>query len=168
MYQFQKIHASGFELYEATPPTTVKHRKQFVERGVTPATQGSLNLYVRGAFLFEIPAIGFSQVLNAGDTSLNLAIDEFPVGAQCIERALVEGSVRLCLSARKGVRWSRAVVAIEPGHEMTLGAEEIGIVVSGVVRQGVRQLEAGHVFRFGEGGGLASDAGARLATARFL
>lgn len=108
MYRFKPIPLPGFRLVESTPALGVEHHKQFLP-GTTPSNQSTLNLYVDGEFELSIPAVGFTQRMVAGQTSLDVALSEYPAGVVCIERPLTSNARRLCLAPMEPSRWSRQV-----------------------------------------------------------
>ena len=141
MYPFHTVNVAGFKLAYSNPGLGEKHLKRFVEPGVTPLNQATMNLYLSGEFRFEIGA--FSQRLVAGQTSDNLAIPEFPDGVLCTEEPLVAGSRRLCVSTVDGRRWEREVVTMPQGSNAVVLDGAIVLVLAGRLATTDRQLAAG-------------------------
>ena len=141
MYPFHTLSVAGFKLAYSSPSLGEKHLKRFIEPGVTPLNQATMNLYLSGEFRFEIGA--FSQRLVAGQTSDNLVITEFPVGELCTEQPLVAGSRRLCVSALDGARWQREVLVMPQGNVAVVLEGALALVLAGRLAATDRQLAAG-------------------------
>lgn len=107
MYQYKKEVVGAFTIHKATPSVSDDHKKLF-DAGVTPQNQKTLNVYVQGAFRFVIG--DFEQTLRAGDTSLDLDIEAFPVNTLCIETCLTQPAVRYCVSKTEPGPWNREKV----------------------------------------------------------
>jgi hypothetical protein len=78
---------------------------------VTPQNQGTLNIYLQGSFKFVIGS--FEQILEAGDTSLDLTIESFPADTLCTETCLTQPALRYCVSKTEPGSWSRERVLSE-------------------------------------------------------
>jgi len=105
--------------------------------------------------------------MQPGDTSLDLAIDEFPLDSICIERAEVQPAKRLCLSPEGlGVKWQRRVIELQPGEAAAVETGAIVIVARGDVAASGRSLGPGGVAV--DCKSISSQAGARLAIARLI
>lgn len=119
-YKFEKIEMGSFTVYRTVARVGSVHRKRFAD-GVTPANQGTLNLYA-GKFLFSIPSIEFEQRLDAGQSSLDLSIEAFPSGGICEERPLEDGAVRYCVSPTVSQKWRRTVIDLDGEHSLAKGS----------------------------------------------
>ena len=114
-YKFEKLSVGGFWAFASRPRVGDVHLKRFVSEGVTPANQATLNLY-SGRFLFSIPTTGFEQVLEAGQSSLDLHVGAYPAGEVCEETPLADGSLRFCLSpVDPAAKWARRLVVFGQG-----------------------------------------------------
>lgn len=102
----------AFVAHKTVAPIGAIHKKRFVAAGISPANQATLNLYA-GPFRFAIPEIGFLQDMAAGQSSLDLAIAEFPPMVVCEESPLTDGAVRYCVSPVGESRWRRRVFDVD-------------------------------------------------------
>ena len=168
MYRFKRIHAPGFLLVESYPEAGDDHVKRF-SAGTTPANQGSLNLYLGGKFTFELPSVRFAQMMQPGQTNLDLKIQAFPSGVDAIERAASSDCRRMCLSpADKSARWTRRIAEVEAGGVLQLSEGDVAIVLFGEGSSGGDALQVGGVIHAKSDGDIASQVGARIAVARLL
>ena len=168
MYKFKRIYATGFLLVESRPDVGQSHVKRFTP-GTTPKNQGTLNMYLAGEFSFSIPASSFSQAMLPGQTSLDLKIDAFPVGAEAVEQATSDGCWRMCLSpVDKSVRWTRRIAEVEAGGVLPLSEGDVAIVLFGEGSSGGEAIQVGGVIYSKSVSEITSQAGARIAVARLL
>lgn len=145
-YDMRKFQMGRFLVHESMPVVGMEHKKRFVADGITPLLQATFNVYVRGEFLFEIADTGFSQVLSAGDTSLSLALEVFPVGVVCVERPTTEPARRLCLSPCAPGAWSKGVGRLGAGESMGFETGACVVVLAGEVECDGATWTAGSVF----------------------
>lgn len=133
MYPFKQVSAAGFNLTESIVSPGVEHKKRFIEDGVTPQTQETFNVYTKGSFSFEVPEIGFSKTLTAGQTSYDLDVT-YPKDAVCVEKPLEEGSIRVCISSAKPKdTLNREVLAINASQTTEVAKNSLVFVISGTV-----------------------------------
>lgn len=111
MYRFSKQTVGGFDIYTANPSVGEVHLRRFAP-GVTPQNQASLNIYAAGSF--ELQAGSFGQVFEAGQTSLDLRLTEYPAGELCIERVVSGPATRRCVSRVGGGAWTRRCIEVSP------------------------------------------------------
>lgn len=145
-YDMRKSIVGRFAVHESRPFVGMEHKKRFVADGITPLLQATFNVYVQGEFLLEIADAGFSQVLRAGDTSLSLALEVFPVGAVCVERPTSEPARRLCLSPCAPGAWSKGVGRLGAGESRGFDAGACVVVLAGEVDCDGATWKAGSVF----------------------
>jgi len=124
-YSFQQVTVGQFTAYRSAQVLGDTHCKRFTG-GVTPQNQQTLNVYIAGDF--EFTCGDFTQVLHAGDTSLDLTIGEFPAGVVCTEKVLSPTALRICVSPPGKGSWSREKVAVTGSISF---AEESALVVMG-------------------------------------
>ena len=148
MYPFHTLIVAGFKLAYSSPDLTEKHLKRFVEEGVTPLNQATMNLYLSGEFRFEVG--GAVQRLIAGQTSNDLVMTEFPVGVLCTEQPIVVGSRRLCVSADRPRRWSRVVITLDAGEAVAASDGGLVVVLAGRLSTQGRPLVAGDFATYGQ------------------
>jgi hypothetical protein len=110
MYRFEKTVIGPFVIHKARPSRNESHRKIFAA-GVTPQNQSTLNIYIEGRFQYVVG--DFEQVLGAGQSSLDLAIDQFPAEVLCVETCIEAPALRYCVTTRLGERWTRQRVKSE-------------------------------------------------------
>ena len=130
MYHFKKYIVGRFTVYESRQKQGDEHRKRFTGN-VTPQSQATLNLYTAGQFEFAIPAVNFTQVLEAGQTNRDLTIASFPTNEVTIERVLSETATRLCVSAAGAM--TVATVDLTVGQSYPQAAVGMLVVISGIV-----------------------------------
>jgi hypothetical protein len=109
MYSYAKQSIGGFHVYKATPEVGAIHCKKFAS-AVTPQNQATLNVYIAGSF--ELSAGSFTQALEAGQTSLDVTLAEYPAGELFTERVLSGPAIRYCVSKAGGGTWLRARIEI--------------------------------------------------------
>jgi len=127
MIIYEKSILGSFTVYSSAVKIGDIHRKKFVTTGISPLNQETLNLYA-GNFNFSIPSIGFSQDMLPGQSSLDLTITEYPLGAICEERPLSESAMRYCISpTNKAAKWKRRT------HVFTQDASALSIPQGSVV-----------------------------------
>lgn len=120
-YGFDRMTIGAFVAHKTVAPIGAIHKKRFVAAGISPANQATLNLYA-GPFRFTIPETGFSQDMAAGQSSLDLAIEEFPPMVVCEELPLADGAVRYCISPVGNTKWRRYVMDIHDEHQLPAGS----------------------------------------------
>lgn len=136
MYQFTNTAMAGLTVSHSIAKAGTKHRKVYAAQGVTPATQDTLNVYLSGSFNFE--AGNFSQVMVAGDTSLDLGIEQYPAGVVCIETVLSDWGRRCCISSKKP--WTRDVVSLTQDQTHTLAHDSLVVLTEGYLDVGGSQM----------------------------
>ena len=138
MYQFSNNVLAGLTVSQSVAKAGTTHLKQFTTAGVTPATQNTLNLYISGSFKFEVN--GFIQIMNPGETSLDLSITEYPVNLTCTETVLSDWGVRCCVSSK--VPWTKEIVNLsynqtyENVHKSLVLLTQGTVSIGGVVMKG--------------------------------
>lgn len=136
MYQFEGFEVGGFKVYKSAQKEGDTHLKRFTSPGVTPQTQATLNIYAEGAFSFGIPDTGFTQALNAGDTSLNVTLAEYPAGAVCEERVVSQTALRYCVSPLQQTPWTPLIVTLAAGEQLPTQVGDCIFIVQGSVEAG--------------------------------
>lgn len=111
MYNFTSKLVNGFCVSKATPEVGAVHLKKFAYK-VTPQNQATLNLYIAGSF--ELTSSSFTQMLEAGQTSLDVALLEYPAGELVTERVMSGPAVRYCVAKVGGGAWLRVRVDVAP------------------------------------------------------
>jgi hypothetical protein len=111
MYNFVRQTIGGFHVHKATPEIGAVHHKKFAYK-VTPQNQATLNVYLAGSF--ELQATSFRQLLEAGQTSLDVALAEYPAGELFTERVVSGPAIRYCVAKAGGGAWLRARVDVTP------------------------------------------------------
>lgn len=168
MYKFKRIPTPGFVLVESRPSIGDSHIKRF-SPGVTPATQGTLNLYLAGKFSVEIAEAGFRQVMHPGQTSLNLQPGATQPGVNVVESAASDGCWRMCLSPEnKASRWARRIVDVGSCGVMPVQAGDLVVILIGAAVYGGDDLAVGGVVCAASDGEISSAIGARVAISRLL
>lgn len=132
MYQFTNVVLAGLTVSQSIAKAGTKHHKQYTNAGVAPATQNTLNVYLFGSFSFEVG--NFSQVMQAGDTSLDLGLTQYPADLPCVETVLSDWGARCCVSSKKP--WAREVVELGSGQAHTLAHDSLVILTGGTVDVG--------------------------------
>jgi hypothetical protein len=133
MYQFEKQTLGDFVIHKSRPLIGATHKKQFSE-GVTPLNQATFNVYIAGSFLFSIG--DFQQTLTAGQSTLDLTLEEFPANTLCTETCLENSASRYCISRATAGAWMRTKVTdsnwIAPADGLFIGADgSLELLVSG-------------------------------------
>lgn len=133
MYQFEKNTLGDFVIHKSQPQIGATHKKQFSE-GVTPENQATFNVYIAGSFLFSIG--DFQQTLTAGQSTLDLTLDEFPANTLCTETCLENSAVRYCISRATSGHWMRTKVTdlnwLAPANGLFIGVDgSLELLVSG-------------------------------------
>jgi hypothetical protein len=109
-----------------------------------------LNVYVAGTFRIDIN--GFSQTMEAGSTSLDLAMDDLPNTVPVVETVVSPTATRYCISSKKKVPWSRTFIDVV--GSFTPPTEGMCVVMSGTFNnQGVGSIHRciENVILIGEG-----------------
>lgn len=132
MYQFTNIVLAGLTVSQSIAKAGTKHHKQYATAGVSPLTQNTLNVYLSGSFSFEVG--NFSQVMNAGDTSLDLGLAQYPTDVPCVETVLSDWGTRCCVSCKRP--WTREAVELASGQTHTLAHDSLVILTGGTVDVG--------------------------------
>jgi len=132
-YDFTLTHVGRFKVHKSSQLLGAEHKKRFVDTGVTPITQETLNIYAEGVFNFSIEEVGFSQDMVAGDTNISLTLAEFPLNAICTERVISETAVRYCVSPDVSEPWEQSVVQLDTGGILVLPVGACVFVVSGSI-----------------------------------
>lgn len=162
MYRFERSTVGPFSLFTSRPSLGDAHRKRFLP-GVTPVNQGTLNMYVAGRFVLEIPSIDWRREMAAGECSLDIELPAFPADL-CVERCAEAGSVRICASPTAlGARWARHIVDLPAGGLTVAPAGHVMVVLSGNIDCGGEPLQPGDARMLGDGIVLRSVAPARAA-----
>lgn len=133
MYEFDKITLGRFTVHKSVQLQGDRHFKRFTAPGMSPANQGTLNVYVDGQFRIDISAASFSQVMDAGQTSLDLTIAEFPMEAICIETVLSTTGTRYCIAPTSPGGWTREACTLQAGTPMTLSVDAVVFIMSGQI-----------------------------------
>lgn len=141
MYKFTHHKVDWLNVYDAQPELGAKHIKCFALNtapsgqfalNIDPADQFALNIYLSGESVLEVPSIGFSQTLLAGQSSIDVTLAEYPAGALVIERPSVAPARRLCVSPiNPKTKWTRRRVDLCADEAVELGSA-IAIVVNGM------------------------------------
>lgn len=132
MYQFTNVVLADLTVSQSIAKAGTKHHKQYATAGVSPATQNTLNVYLAGSFNFE--AGGYSRVMHAGDTSLDLDITQYPTDVPCVETVLSDWGTRCCISAKKP--WVREIINLAPGQVHVMSRDSLVILTGGTANVG--------------------------------
>lgn len=133
MYSFEKQDLNVFVIHKSYQQMGDKHHKRFGV-GVTPLNQGTLNVYIQGQF--KLKCAGFEQVLNAGQTSLEVALETYPAGQVFEEEVLSDTGIRFCIGCKQSGIWYRAKIDVTP--ENPVSGPGLVVVLSGEINgQGV-------------------------------
>ena len=128
MYKFDSFKFDWLKVYVARPDVGSLWKKKF-ESGVTPQNQFSLNLYTLGKFEISTESTNFSQVLNVGDSNLDITLTEFPTEGLVIETPISGPACRMCLSVDGGGKWSRVRNTMYAGESLVLTTGQIAAVI---------------------------------------
>lgn len=135
-YAFETSDVGGFRVYKSAQQAGDLHLKRFTQPGVTPQTQGTLNIYAEGVFSFAIPTTEFVQTLSAGSTSLDLTVAQYPVNAVCEEQVVSPTALRYCVSPAVPLAWTPSVVALAAGDELVTQPDDCIYLMQGSVTVG--------------------------------
>lgn len=133
-YRFKQFQAGRFAAFLSVQERGDTHKKRFIEDGITPMLQGTLNIYVSGAFDFG-PEGGEAVRLVAGDTSLDLPFPVFPKGVVFVETVISETASRLCLSPSTPAPWTKRKLSMAESDEIDLSAGACAFLLSGEVAE---------------------------------
>lgn len=128
MYSFQKQELNDFVIHKSYQQMGDKHHKKFGVN-VTPLNQGTLNVYIQGQF--RLKCAGFEQVLEAGQTSLEVALEAYPAGQVFEEEVLSETGTRFCIARKQSGTWHRAKIEVTP--ENPIYGPGLVVVLSGEI-----------------------------------
>lgn len=128
MYSFQKQELNDFVIHKSYQQMGDKHHKKFGVN-VTPLNQGTLNVYIQGQF--RLKCAGFEQVLGAGQTSLEVALEAYPAGQVFEEEVLSETGTRFCIARKQSGTWHRAKIEVTP--EDPIYGPGLVVVLSGEI-----------------------------------
>jgi hypothetical protein len=128
MYKFRPEHRDWLKVFIATPSIGDKWEKLF-PRGVTPSNQFSLNLYTCGTFKLSAEKLGYSQHMSIGDSSLDIAVEEFPSNEFFIETPVEEPACRVCLTVDGGGKWERRKSFIQKDTLFDTNDNEFAIII---------------------------------------
>lgn len=132
VYQFTTNTIAGLRVSSSVAKAGTTHRKVCNDSGVSPSSQNTLNVYVSGEFKF---AVGdFEQILLPGNTSLDLAMVEYPRGVECVETVLSQWGQRFCVSCDGP--WQRSSISMLGGEGFTAERESLLILLSGELSVG--------------------------------
>ena len=134
-YQFEKRIAGAFKIYKSTPSIGTVHLKRFINEGITPESQETLNIYAEGKFSLEIN--GLVYTFTACTTSLDWPFGAFPSNMICTETALSENCVRYCIAPVEKVSWQKVKLNV---LKLELSIGELAIV-KGEIIEGPFELE---------------------------
>lgn len=127
-YSFQKISVGQFNVYKSMQTQNDSHQKKFA-LGVTPLNQQTLNVYVSGDFEFKCGE--FTQVLHAGDTSMDLTIATFPSSLVCTEKVLSPTGLRFCISPVVLSAWNRSKLSLS--GQTSFAEESVLLILDGEI-----------------------------------
>lgn len=128
MYSFTQSNIGRFTVYQSVQRAGDTHLKKF-KAGVTPQNQETINVYVAGSFCFSVG--DFIQVLNAGDTTLDLQIVVFPENVVATEEVMSDVGIRYCISANDG-SFTKQIVEVMEGLPYVADSKSVGFVLSGL------------------------------------
>jgi hypothetical protein len=168
MYKFKRIKIPGFQLVEAHPLKGDTHLKKFLQK-TTPLNQGTMNLYLEGEFELTIPEIGYSQIIQSGNTNLDINLAEFPINTIVTERVVSDTGWRLCLSPEEiTARWTRNVNIISPDQIHSLSQGEIIIVLTGSIQINSEIIGLGGVYVADNDVNVSSTLGAKFVVIKLV
>lgn len=125
MYSFTRKTLGPYTVHISVQKSGDTHHKKFTGT-VSPSTQSTTNIYVKGNFLFTIG--NYSQEMVSGQTSLDLNIDEYPVDTLATETVLSDYAVRYCVPS-KGL--TKQVVEIPENQTYSVDKNSLVFVLSG-------------------------------------
>lgn len=125
MYSFTRKTLGPYTVHVSVQKSGDTHLKKFTGT-VTPGTQSTTNIYVKGNFLFTIG--NYSQEMVSGQTSLDLNIDEYPANTLATETVLSDYAVRYCVPS-KGL--TKQVVEIPENQIYSADKNSLVFVLSG-------------------------------------
>ena len=128
MYSFEKQELTDFVIHKSYQQMGDKHHKRF-GTSVTPLNQVTLNVYIQGQF--KLKCAGFEQVLGAGQTSLEVALETYPAGQIFEEEVLSETATRFCIACKQSGTWYRAKIDVTP--ENPVSGPGLVVVLSGEI-----------------------------------
>lgn len=130
MYAFEKEVVGPFTIHKSSQVAGDLHIKRF-KTGVTPLNQATLNVYISGDFRLTCGPL--SQVMSAGQTSLEIETSAYPNGGLMREEVLSPTGVRYCISATEGGKWFRKKTQLSGGE--VFQQESLIVVLSGQINQ---------------------------------
>lgn len=133
-YSFKKIQAGRFVAFLSEQVRGDTHKKRFVEDGITPLRQATLNIYVSGVFDFG-PEGSDATRLVAGDTSLSLPDVAYPKDLVFVETVASDTATRLCISPAVPAPWRKCVVRLDGLEVFELKAGACAFLLSGEARE---------------------------------
>lgn len=128
MYRFEKERLGDFVIHKSYQVKGDKHYKKF-ENQVTPLNQATFNVYVEGEFMVRIA--GFEQLMKAGQTSLEVALETYPAQRILEEEVLSTTGIRYCIARKEKGIWQRAKLQV--AGEMEFPEASTLVVLSGEV-----------------------------------
>ena len=128
-YIFTRHIYDWLNIHVVTPPIGVALKKRYLP-GVTPQNQATLNIYTLGKFEVTCEDAGFKQVFGIGESSFDLTIDIFPTDSISTEKPIETPACRVCFSAPRGFKWSRAASKVVKDEVVKVDPEQISMFVS--------------------------------------
>lgn len=117
MYPFKRFVYDWLAVHESRPAVGQRHMKTFVAT-TAPKDQSTFNIYASG--VFEVAIGSAKQQMQAGMSTLDIAIDAIPAGVLIVEKPLVPDSVRFCCQPlNEATKWTRKGVTLQPGESLT-------------------------------------------------
>jgi hypothetical protein len=132
MYSFKKIQAGRFVAFLSDQVRGDTHKKRFVEEGITPLRQATLNIYVSGEFDFG-PENENPTRLIGGDTSLSLPDSVYPKDVIFVETVVSDTATRLCISPLVPAPWKKSVVSLVGNETFNLKESACAVLLSGKI-----------------------------------
>ncbi len=117
MYEFKRFVYDWLVVHESRPAVGQRHMKAFVAP-TAPKDQSTFNIYASG--VFELAIGSTKQQMQAGMSTLDIAIDAIPAGVLIVEKPLVPDSVRFCCQPlNESTRWTRRAVTLQSGESLS-------------------------------------------------
>jgi hypothetical protein len=139
MYTFTTHKLAGLKVSGTVAQYGTEHHKVYSESGVTPITQNTLNVYVSGTF--QLSCGEWTQVVEAGQSSLDLTIGEYPKDEPVIEKVLSPWGTRFCISCDHP--WIYEPGPLAAGESITVETESVLVVLEGEAVIGALGLKTG-------------------------
>jgi len=125
MYSFTRKIVGPYTVHLSVQKSGDTHHKKFIGT-ISPSTQSTTNIYVKGNFLFTIG--NYSQEMVSGQTNLDLNIDKYPVDTVATETVLSDYAIRYCIPT-KGL--TKQVVEIPENQMYSADKNSLVFVLSG-------------------------------------